>query len=245
MAENQVNSLTNRYLSGDCVVVWDEIYDLDYRTHQSDIDSVALLTMQRVRRNMEKIVERLREESFAFYSGDTALLDPPRDLDARLARIDERTQRLEVKGRRGQPLAPSVRAFYRTVGSVNLTGNSPGWPKRPIAKAAPHGTPGFLSDGLYVATTEWLEEAIDEIPDGSAALAFSPDIFHKEDYSGGPPYSWWMTSPSPDAFCTEVETAFVPYLRFSLSWGGFPGLRLYENAPLDWVRKLTEKLEPF
>ncbi|MET7458645.1 hypothetical protein ABZT03_43995 [Streptomyces sp. NPDC005574] len=119
--------------------------------------------------------------------------------------IDEKTSEVVIDGFRGQPLAPSVRAFYHQVGSVNLTGYSHRWPP-PIPVSAQYGAPYFLGDGLFVHSVNELLLAAEEIPAGSSNLGFSPDIFHKEDISGGPPYSFDVVSPSLDAFCTTIGT---------------------------------------
>lgn len=239
-----MSALLDQYLAGDHVRVWDELYELDYAQHRDDVDAVADVTMQRLSRNLTTLVTRLRSESFVFHHPDAALRGPDPDSDAKLQRVDSLVSHLEVQGFRAKPLAPSVRAFYRHVGGVDLTGFSRAWPHPQPSNPDLRGA-YFFGDGLFVGSLDWVAESARNIPSGSGSLAFSPDIFHKEDVSGGPPYGWFVPSPSPDAFCTELQTAFVPYLRFALQWAGFPGLRLYKNYPQDWIEHLTRDLEPF
>lgn len=59
-----------RYLGGECAGVWNELQQLAAQVREEPIYSSALAvateTMRRVRRNCERIVERLQSLSYAF-----------------------------------------------------------------------------------------------------------------------------------------------------------------------------------
>ncbi|MEM7155009.1 MAG: hypothetical protein AAF799_19330 [Myxococcota bacterium] len=239
-------TLLERYLAGEHQEVWEDIYDVAATPEVvADVQAVAAETMRRVRANLEKIVARLEAEEFEFHDPAAALCPPSPKVATLLQEVDDKISRLRVDEFPGRPLPPSVRAFYEIVGSVNLTGVSAKWPD-PEAEDDDFDSDTFLSDGLLVAPVEELVLAADEIVENTGCLAFSPDLFTKEDASGGPPYAFYIASPSLDAFCAELDVAFVPYLRWAvLEWGGFPGLRHYENAPEDWLEALKADLDPF
>lgn len=238
--------LIDRYLAGQEVEVWEEIYEMT-RTPEAiaEVDLVAAETMRRVRFDLVTLVDRLRTEGFRFHAPAEALAPPSPRVEVLLSELDAKVATIAADGFPGLPLAPSVRAFYRVVGAVNLTGVSSLW-HAPQARDPDYDAEHFLGDGLVVMPIDDLVLAVDEIPAGTASLPFSPDIFHKDDISGGPPYGFDVVSPSLDAFCTEVQLAFVPYLRWCiLEWGGFPGLRHYANAPTGWLDALRDGLARF
>ena len=87
----------------------------------------------------------------------------------------------------------------------------------------------------------------------------APDVLHKDNVSGGPPYSVRLPHAGADPLlCYEWHNVgFVPYLRIAiLGWGGFPGLsqaspqhkwrRSTAKARMpEWFRDLTQNLAPF
>ena len=74
----------------------------------------------------------------------------------------------------------------------------------------------------------------------------APDRYHKEDISGGPPY----TLQAPDAAADGVvvyhasEPQFVELLRQSLAFGGFPGWAsdVATDRPSEELGRLTRGL---
>jgi hypothetical protein len=86
----------------------------------------------------------------------------------------------------------------------------------------------------------------------------APDVLHKDNVSGGLPYSIKLPNAGADALlCNEWHNVgFIPYLRIAiLDWGGFPGLSqakpqhkwrtsaAYTKVP-DWCGELTRDLTP-
>jgi hypothetical protein len=87
--------------------------------------------------------------------------------------------------------------------------------------------------------------------------SIAPDVYHKDNVSGGTPYAIELPNPGADAlvFGEWHHLRFVPYLRIAiLDWGGFPGLshacspdqwRAKHPAPPAWLGDLTHDLVAF
>src|SRR4051794_12949391 len=113
-----------RYLNGEYVAVWDELQALGPAVrrapHKAPAQAVAVETMQRVRRNCERLVTRLQALGYVFgvYPDGSAgymsegVLVPPSDVRDDLAELKE------LAG----PLPLSLTAFWEQVGSVDFVG---------------------------------------------------------------------------------------------------------------------------
>jgi hypothetical protein len=240
--------LLNRYLSGEHEYVWQELgTSVLPSALLGEAQLIAVETMRRVRRNLELLVPRLRSEGFAFAHP----LKPEGDdgwarYDAVRAQPSPHTEVLlktvqQVAG----PLPESVKAFYREVGAVNLNGTLEGI----LAKA---------DDPLMVSPLEHFQDECDEwlsrTPQERASYPlpweFAPDVLHKDDMSGGPPFRICLPAPGADGLVEEDMWGvlpFVAYLRIALGWAGFPGLRPREgnNRQEALVAKLTKDFERF
>jgi hypothetical protein len=121
----------------------------------------------------------------------------------------------------------SLTAFYRTVGSVDLSGSHPNWAGceypdpltvEPIDSA--------LDEAEQYADLEdpksdyWASES------GVFRAPIAPDALHKAKVAGGMWYGVEIPNASADPVVLEEphELPFTLYLELSLSWGGFPGL---------------------
>jgi hypothetical protein len=115
----------------------------------------------------------------------------------------------------------------------------PGWPELldPLVVTPPIAA---LSD-----LDEWDEEEVSAA--GQVEVGLAPDDLHKDNISGGSPYSVLLPDPSADfvLLYERHELRFVPYLRLAiLQWGGFPGLD-QQQMPFAPLAELLKDLEPF
>lgn len=232
-------SYLERYQSGEHAQVWIELRALGAAVRQepylAQAQAVAAETMRRVRRNCERLVERLHGHGYVFGTfpdgtrrsyAASPLTPPSGDMEA---------DREELEDAAG-PLPLSLVAFWQQVGAVDLVGMHPTWPHGldPLVVDPPEGALSFLYD--------------DEDGAGQGQFAgLAPDDLHKDNVSGGDPYGVRLPNPAAD-FRFEYERhglLFVPYLRLAiLQWGGLPGLegRGIAFAPLGG---LVAGLEPF
>lgn len=203
--------------------------------------------MRRVRTNLDLLVERLSVEGFRFANPPTPKTQnadgryacvralPTRNTDQLIHKIESTAGAMPV----------SVKAFYREVGAVNLSGA--------LDDALTAATdPLMVSPLEYLpdAWDEWMEYPRDEREEDPFAWEFAPDGLHKNDVSGGAPFRIVLPAPGADGLVEEENwgtVSFVSYLRTTLQWAGFPGLR--HRSGLDrhenLVSRLTVGFQPF
>lgn len=251
-----ITRLLERYRGGEHEAVWDELLRVGPMTETSPqhavAEAVAAETMARVRTNLERVVERLKSAGYRFIY--PALTAPAARVDEEIAKIEAAIGVLPV----------SVKAFYRTVGSISLMGTHPEWKFSGYLFDDEHG--GLKSAaGLVVYTdplvvypldakytiaehTDWKEWA----EEGDRfRVTIAPDVYHKANVSGGGPYGVFIPDARADG---EIDldgrnTFFVDYLRDCLRWGGFPGLAAGRDesdpAILEFARRLAADLVTF
>ena len=157
---------------------------------------------------------------------------PSGDVEAQLA---------EVRALVG-PIPPVLADFYRTVGSIDLTGHHSGWvgcdypdplvvePIESVLDEARQFT--GLNDPLH---EYWGSDS------GTFRAPIAPDAIHKAGESGGMWYGVEIPSRTSDPVVLE-EPHRLPlsvYLELSLYWGGFPGLErsAAHTWPLEALRR--------
>ena len=229
-----------RYQNGEFESVWNELQALGAGVRQEPALSlarqVAAETMRRVRRDCELLVSRLQSIKYTLgiypdgsegYYSEGPLVKPSKNLQKDLHYLQERFGRIPL----------SLEAFWQEVGSVDLVGMGPSWPREldPLVVNPPVGA---LID---------LEDMEEDNPEGPLQGGLAPDYLHKDNVSGGSPYAVGLPCDLTDFLLLNErhELLFVPYLRFSiLRWGGFPGL---DGRELDFppLKILTEGLIPF
>lgn len=224
-----------RYQNGEYEQVWTELQDLGASIRNEPYYTQALEvsaeTMRRVRRNCEQIISKLHTLRYVFgtfpdgkrRSYTVAPLTPPSP------KIRADCDELESEA---GPLPLSLVAFWHEVGAVDFVGMHRAWPTEldPLVVDPPEGP---------------LSELYDD--DEEVFISLAPDVFHKDNISGGGPYGLELPNPSADFLLMDEghDLLFVPYLRFAiLQWGGFPGLdgRGIHFEPLS---TLTAELEAF
>jgi hypothetical protein len=226
-----------RYRSGECEQVWAELLALGPGVRDDSIlgDAVAVAreTMRRCRNNVERLAERIREMGYLFCSPGEAFVPPEADVLDRIAEIEDRVG----------PIPLSLCAWYEIVGSVDFMGSHPNWTEGltevhkncdEIADEwliCAYPDPLVIYAGRYTLAYDeekWYREAY--------WLDLAPDEYHKEDVSGGPPYTIRLPNPAVDAPLEHERhgTSFVDYLRTCFRLGGFPG---WERIADDNVRR--------
>ncbi len=210
----------------------------------AEAQDVATETMQRVRRNVEKLERRLRDVGYIF-AADTdedwphaVLVAPPREAPRQIEQIEDR-----LRGR--FPL--SVRTFITEVGWVDFNGHHPTW------------SPTYV-DGLQVLTDlDGLDDLLldmiehdlleDTSHGGKAHLELSADYLHKDNTSGGPAYGVAVPDAAADAEWLfddlHPDHTFLGYLREVIADGGLPGWRRCGDQPPPFLHELVRDLESF
>lgn len=231
-------SYLERYLHGEYKQVWAELLSLG-RIEDSEVlkdaEAVAAETMERVQVNVERIIDRLKTLHYEFLYPSEVYFPPPEN-------IIQKIKELEYKA---GPIPISLQYFYRMIGSVNLSGRHPSffpedYPDPLVIEPFPY----FLDYSF----PEWLEEN-EKLPPKERKkfrMELSPDLLHKANVSGGPPYAIELPNHSVDAPLLEEwhKTTFIDYLRITFQWGGFPGLKKSTYPPKEFLAIMTDDLAP-
>ena len=230
-----------RYRNGEFEQVWNEMLALGpavrQEPHYSQAQAVAAETMRRVRRNCERLIDRLRAMEYVFgtYSDGTRRDYPAEPFSPPSETMQADRAELEMEA----GLLPlSLVAFWQEVGAIDLVGMHPDWPDGldPLVVDPPEGALALL-----------YEEDDEETGEASWFAGLAPDDLHKDNVSGGDPYGLHLPEPAAD-FLLLYEPHhlyFVPYLRLAiLEWGGFPGLD-GQSLQFEPLSRLVAGLEPF
>jgi hypothetical protein len=209
----------DRYLAGETERVWEAMLSRGPGIRNDrfieSAEAVARATMKRVRANVETVIERLRDLGYQFQRPDWVHIPPnPGDL-----------ARLEELERRVGPVPLSLRAFYESVGSVDLTQS---WEQlvhwhKPERSAASELQILGEYDPLVVGP---LDDEAEKWAARPGWFFLAPDEFHKANYSGGENYHVALPDPRADfpiLGMYEIDEFFVAYLRETFRNGGFRG----------------------
>lgn len=272
----------DRYRGGEREAVWDEIRAMEREAAEAsdEVRAIATATMERAARNITTIISRLhdlgyrwgapatenrdRRNRLAMWESDPELarrfkiareapdLDeyrynwiPP--ADSIISTIDAVAD--VVPG--GLPLA--LRALYRHVGRVDLSGSLPSWDPATFMFEGPEPWPefGVVSAPLvlydpditlgYVPHGESRIAPVYMADDGSYSVYLGADATHGAGYSGGC-HTVVLPQATVDPTVSGVEDrsdlTLVEFLRWTFDWGGFPGFESSPSAPpeLDILR---------
>jgi len=217
----------DRYKDGQFVEVWDELSTLGGTVRDpallGDAMSVAQATMERVATNIDRLIERLKSHGYEFgvcpdgtclSVSSSARAKPDAGSRAHMAELERSTGTIPL----------SLKAFWDIVGSISLIGRvRAGWPPYgdPLCVEAPMTGLAYLRD--FHADREVSGRRSQE----PFLCPIAPDVLHKDNVSGGSPYSVKLPDAGADAMICEEwhNVRMVPYLRIAiLDWGGFPGL---------------------
>jgi hypothetical protein len=235
-------SYLERYLAGGHEQVWRELMALGDGVRDepvfADAYAVERETMGRVRRNVERLILRLRDMGYSF-SSKMPLADPIHEVEAYIATMEE-----------WGPLPLALRAFYEVVGEIELKGELPeGHPWHDLIST--RFTPCVVA-GLLSNFDAWMEAADEGEERSELAICDDPEGIQGAFYLEGP--LWAADAPlmvEGDVLDGGVlaspnsrELRFVDYLRGSLSWAGFPSLAYTGIAEGD-LASLVDGFEPF
>jgi hypothetical protein len=241
-------TLYDRYIIGQTEQVYQDIYALEQDAflpaNLPDIEKVLTETFQRVAYNLDIIYSELKNIDYLFktkfdYNFQRPLIKPLADTEKLLMKLDDAVRPFGFV-----PL--SLKMFYRIVGACNF-----GWDYETnedyIWQYADPIQIGSLDDivaevtdeSFLIGMTEYYED------DGFVSLQLSADYFHKDNTSGGSPYSLKVTDEqSVDAkfLNEEHDTTFINYLRICFANCGFSRITNPENN--NDYQAFFEKVKP-
>jgi hypothetical protein len=248
-----------RYLAGEYEPVWAELLALGAQVRgalvYADALAVARETMRRARHNIEVLIPRF--EAVGYHLGyawveerwrSFATGQPPA-FAAPKADALERIVELETLA---GPLPLALRAWYETVGAVNLVGAAPQqWHlderADPLYVYPIEDALAEYADWNAAHTTWALDKTLDKSYDpGPFRVPIAPDYLHKYNISGGMWYHIVLPNPAVDAPLKAERhgVMFVEYLRICFRWGGLPGLDRFPTVPASALAVLTRELLP-
>lgn len=240
-----------RYLNGETEQVYEDIYKLGkdafLPNNLEDIEKVLIETFERVAYNLDIIYKELIEINYLFktdfkFNFERPLIKPLPETNELLSKLDEAVKPFGF-------VPTSLKIFYRIVGACNFqwdydTNEDHIWQcADPIQIVS-------LDDLVSTVTDQYNLEDLHEYykDDGFISLDLSADYLHKDNISGGAPYSLQITpQPSIDApfLNEEHNTTFINYLRICFDNCGFsrmtnPG---YNNEYQTFFEKVKPQLK--
>ena len=217
----RAGELVARYENGDHQGVWRDLAAVAHLDGPwyAEAEQVAVLTMERVRRNALNLTTALIARGWPV-SLEQALPGPAPDVEDRLRQVEEIT---------GAAVPPALAAYWRIVGTIDLV------PRETWDAPFPPGVPEQLTiaDPLEIidlstawfSVDEWHEQSSELHPElvGPLELTIAADYLHKANISGGAPYSVWLPHPGADPLVRDEEhhLTFTGYLRFAFAGKGF------------------------
>ena len=244
----------DRYITGeDGKSVYNDIYDLGLDAlndkYFNDVQKVMIETFNRVAFNLDIIFSELKNINYAFKTEFHTNSDKP--LLAPLPNTNELLHKLNNETKDFGQIPYSVKLFYKIVGACNF-----GWDyeKRPEPFWEYADPIQIISlDDLvsYVSDDDWkefLSEALTNNYTQHPNIELAADYYHKDNVSGGPPYSIQITKePSIDSlFLNEPnETTFIDYLRICMENCGFSRITEpeYKNDYIEFFQKVKPQLK--
>ena len=234
-------TLLEKYKNGEMKEVYAEIQKMGQDAFMPEnfpeVEAVLIETFERVAYNLEVIYSELKNINYVFY--DRPYHKPLPNTDKLLKKLDK-----AVKDFGFVPL--SLKYFYKIVGGVDFAWNYNKEKIVPWELADPIQIRSLDELVSYVTDEDWKEGILDYIDDeedyGYAFLELSADDLHKDNISGGSPYSLKIEEmPTVDSdFVNEPHnTTFIDYLRICFDYCGFPG-----NPDNEDYRELAAKVRP-
>ena len=228
-------TLYERYLNGQTEQVYQHIYalgqDAFLPANLPDIEKVLTEIFQRVAYNLDIIYSELKNINYLFRAKFEHNFQRP--LGKPLADTEQLLVRLENAISPFGFLPLSLKMFYRIVGACNF-----GWDYDTNEEYIWH----FADPIQITSLDDVVEEVTDEDylndlkkyyeEDGFVSLQLSADYFHKDNTSGGPPYSLKLTeqqSVDGQFLNEEHDTTFINYLRICFDNCGFSRITNLEN----------------
>jgi hypothetical protein len=217
----------DRYMNGETESVYADIESIGKTAFASDnltdIEKVLNETFQRVAFKLDIIYNELVAINYLFrahfeYNFQKPLHNPLADTERLLTKLDKSTRQFGF-------IPQSLKTFYRTVGGCNFgwdydTNENYIWNYAdPIQITSLDDLVSEITDKDYLADLK--DEHREQ---GFIGIPISADFYHKDNTSGGPPYSIKLTDkPSIDGqfINEEHNTTFINYLRICFDNCGF------------------------
>ncbi|MGS2724443.1 hypothetical protein ACVBEJ_11935 [Porticoccus sp. GXU_MW_L64] len=179
-----------------------------------------------IKQELEKFKFNLEDLGYEFCHPDEVLPGPTQSV-----LVDELESMIGL-------IPETIKQFYLEVGSADFTGKHSDWDQDI------YPDPFFMSslDRILESAKKYVEdpEEAEWYQDnyGGFALELSPDYYHKENVSGGPPYHVVLPcEANPKILGMEDSPRFLEYIKSVLGYGGFPGLKFYDH---NWpISKIT------
>lgn len=240
-------------MEGETKEAYDELVSLEDQISDPnvlyEINKVLTEIFSRVKYNSGIIYRELRRMNYCFW-GTTSLdtrwpIRFPKNNTQKLIRT------LEIGVQPIGHIPLSLKYFYSIVGSINFTWDYEKkeqikWPgSDPLEIIA-------LEDAISIVTNKYWEEEMKEYLSDEdyqkAFLELSGDFLHKDNISGGPPYSIALTkNKSVDGFMIHMpeKIRFVDYLRRCFEYGGFyRGSEIFGDTEYDhFLSKVKKRLK--
>lgn len=231
-------NLVNRYKNGECEQVVDEVLlmgkEAFHPKYSFEIDALFTEIFGRVAYNLDAIYEELKQIDYKFFNNKKYNSFTPRHKP--LSNTEELLKRLSETVSIYGYVPLSLVYFYRIVGGVNFAWNYDEYPSILWEMADPIQVSSLDDLVSYVSDEYWKEdmkEYLDDPTYGNAFLEISADDLHKDNISGGPPYSIQITkekSIDSKVLNEANNTTFINYLRICFKYGGFPGMEFQESS---------------
>lgn len=231
-------TLVERYKQGEFSEVWKEIY-ADLQNNKSVLTGVLEVldeTIYRVKCNVEVVLKHLSNNSD--YQVKQTILIPE---------SDQNIQNLKSHINQYGTIPFSLEQFYRIVGPVNFlqTGNDLRFEYAdPLYIESINGIIEMLSDGSW---EENMSEFLDE--GNTPYLEISPDVYHKDNVSGGLPYGIELTvEQHVDSKMLNTKYGdlyFIEYLRICFENGGFPNIKENNEDCEKFIDAIKKEIIPF
>lgn len=213
-------NLYKRYLNGEFKAVYDEISALEQKAFSPEIfpevEAVLNETFERIAVNLEIIHFELQRIGYLFRSDP--LSKPLPDTEKLLSELDK-----TIKSFGYVPL--SIKKFHEIAGACDFVWDYEINEERFWECADPIQICRLDDLVSYTKSEDWKETISDTIEENEKPyLELSADYWHKDNTSGGMPYSIEISKQSAiDGLLLfePHETTFVDYLRISMDKCGF------------------------
>jgi hypothetical protein len=256
-----MSTFHQRYQAGDYINVWNEIRalgaDVRSSTYREDVTRVVTETANRIRHNVDLLVERLQNDGYQFAWPGNEHYETDR---SRWLPNDESPVLVDFLNKLCGPIPLIIEAWIKQVGDVNLAGNHPEWPGQDMLTDAlvvefeykawrldeNEASQGFFQNEYDFWKELVSQDGIDAV--GPFRLPFATDVHRKVNISGGNPYAIILPDSGADALVdiNGEKSYFIDYLRKCFVFGGFPGfMGMEKGRDNDTLSKLTMGLLDF
>jgi hypothetical protein len=228
-------SLYDRYMNDETESVYADIENMGeaafWPDNFSEIEKIIKETFDRVAYNLNIIYNELVLINYRFktrfeYNSERPLHNPLANTEDLLLRLNKTTRQFGF-------IPQSLQMFYRIVGGCNFVWDYGENEDYKWNYADPIQINSLDDLVLEIIDKDYIADLKEDYKDdGFIALPISADFYHKDNISGGPPYSLKLTDkPSIDGSLLNEEhnTTFINYLRICFDNCGFSRITKPDN----------------